>query len=69
MRVGQTANITQPQGNFFIDFTSLGDANISDCDDGDGQCEITLAPADSGGDIDPVTIRVRETGSLRKVSL
>ncbi|MFN2411054.1 MAG: Tfp pilus assembly protein FimT/FimU [Halomonas sp.] len=69
MRVGQTANITKPEGRFSVVFESLGDADINDCDDGDGQCEITLASADSGGDIDPVTIRVRETGSLRKVSL
>lgn len=68
MRVGRTANITQPQGNFSLVFESLGDADISDCDDGEGQCEITLAPADSEDDIDPVTIRVRETGSLRKVT-
>lgn len=68
MRVGQTANITKPQGNFSLVFESLGDADISDCDDGEGQCEITLAPADSEDDIDPVTIRVRETGSLRKVT-
>lgn len=69
MRAGQTANITQPKGKFSIVFESLGDADISDCDDGDGQCEITLAPTDSEDGIDPETIRIRETGSLRKVPL
>lgn len=68
MRAGQAVNITQPQGSFSLVFESLGDADISDCDDDDGQCEITLAPADSEDSIDPVTIRVRETGSLRKVT-
>ncbi|WP_244511362.1 pilus assembly FimT family protein [Vreelandella arcis] len=68
MRVGQAANITQPEGHFSLVFESLGDADISGCGDGDSQCEMTLAPADPEDAIDPVTIRVRETGSLRKVA-
>ncbi|SNY98619.1 GspH/FimT family pseudopilin [Halomonas sp. hl-4] len=66
MRAGQTAKITQPKDNFSIVFESLGDAHFSDCDDGNGQCVIALAPTDSGDDSDPVTITVRETGSLHK---
>lgn len=68
MRVGQAANITQPGGNFTLVFESLGDADVSDCGDGTSHCEMTLAPADPEDAIDPVTIRVRETGSLRKVT-
>ncbi|MGM0856572.1 MAG: pilus assembly FimT family protein [Pseudomonadota bacterium] len=68
MRVGQAANITQPEAEFSVVFESLGDANVSDCDDGDDQCEITVAPPNAGDEIDPVTIRIRETGSLRKVT-
>lgn len=67
-RVGQAANITQPDAGFSLVFESLGDADVSDCGDGDSQCEVTLAPADPEDAIDPVTIRVRETGSLRKVT-
>ncbi|MCW4150600.1 GspH/FimT family pseudopilin [Halomonas sp. 18H] len=62
MRVGQTDNITQPEGSFSLVFESLGDADISDCDDVDGQCEITL----SEDNLDPVTLTVRVTGSLHK---
>ncbi|MGM0823668.1 MAG: pilus assembly FimT family protein [Pseudomonadota bacterium] len=65
-RVGQAANITRPDAGFSLVFESLGDADVSDC--GDSQCEVTLAPADPEDAIDPVTIRVRETGSLRKVT-
>ncbi|KPQ23094.1 MAG: hypothetical protein HLUCCA13_15235 [Halomonas sp. HL-48] len=68
MRVGQAANITQPEAAFSLVFESLGDANVSDCGEGAGQCEVTLSPADPEDAIDPVTIRVRETGSLRKVT-
>ncbi|WP_240538653.1 pilus assembly FimT family protein [Halomonas sp. SH5A2] len=66
MRAGQTANIAQPKDNFSIVFESLGDADISDCADVDGQCVIMLVQADSGDDIAPVTITVRKTGSLHK---
>lgn len=63
MRVGQTAKITQPKGNFSLVFESLGDADISDCG---GECRITVAPPEPVDGMDPVTITVRETGSLRK---
>ncbi|MGM0544714.1 MAG: pilus assembly FimT family protein [Pseudomonadota bacterium] len=67
MRVGQAASIRQPDDPFSLVFESLGDADVSDCAD-TGQCEITLAPSGAEDAIDPVTIRVRETGSLRKVT-
>lgn len=68
MRVGQAANITQPEAEFSLVFDNLGKAHFSGCDGGDIQCEIIVAPSDSGDEIDPVTIRVRKTGSLRKVT-
>ena len=63
MRVGQTTNITQPEGNFSLVFGSLGDADISDCGE---NCGITVAPSEPVEGINPVTITVRKTGSLRK---
>lgn len=66
MRIGQTAHITQPEGNFSVVFESLGDAHFSDCDNGNGQCVMTLASIDAGDGIAPVTIVVRKTGSLHK---
>lgn len=62
MRVGQTAHITSSDQAFSLTFKSLGDADIDDC--GASSCHVTLTP--QRDNIDPVTLVVNTTGSIRR---
>ncbi|RBI67818.1 prepilin-type cleavage/methylation domain-containing protein [Vreelandella sulfidaeris] len=65
LRLGQSANITTPDQAFSLTFQSLGDANIDSCRaDSSGPCLITLNPQQD--DIDPVTLVINTTGSIRR---
>lgn len=62
MRVGHSANITAPDQAFSLTFQSLGDADINGC--GASPCNITLTP--QRDNIDPVTLVINTTGSIRR---
>ncbi|WGI24876.1 GspH/FimT family pseudopilin [Halomonas alkaliantarctica] len=62
MRVGQSANITTPDQAFSLIFQSLGDADIDGC--GASTCNVTLTP--QRDNIDPVTLVINTTGSIRR---
>ena len=62
MRVGHSANITAPDQAFSLIFQSLGDADIDGC--GASPCHVTLTP--QRDNIDPVTLVINTTGSIRR---
>lgn len=65
LRLGQTSNITKPDQAFLLTFQSLGDADIDSCRaDTSTPCRITLNPQQD--DIDPVTLVINTTGSIRR---
>jgi type IV fimbrial biogenesis protein FimT len=62
MRMGQSANITAPDQAFSLIFQSLGDADIDGC--GASPCNLTLTS--QRDNIDPVTLVINTTGSIRR---
>lgn len=62
MRVGQSANITVPDQAFSLTFQSLGDADIDGCHA--SPCNLTLTS--QSDNIDPVTLVINTTGSIRR---
>lgn len=63
LRIGQAANITALSSGFTIIFHSLGDAGFEGCTP---PCEITISSQKENAAIDPVTLMINTTGSIRK---
>jgi type IV fimbrial biogenesis protein FimT len=63
LRTGQAVNITTPENEFEIIFQPLGDAELEGCV---SPCEITISPQRGRGRVEPVTLVVRITGSIRR---
>ncbi|OJA05618.1 GspH/FimT family pseudopilin [Halomonas sp. QHL1] len=64
LRVGQSANIASPTQAFSLTFQSLGDADISNCPE--SPCEMTLKTTEESASTPPVTLVIRNTGSIRR---
>ncbi|MCL7929664.1 GspH/FimT family pseudopilin [Halomonas sp. ATCHA] len=66
LRLGELRNIRHNGGSDTLTFTfqALGDADTTTCPS--NLCEITISPRQENSDIDPVTLVIRTTGSIRK---
>lgn len=63
LRIGEAANITSPSSEFTLIFQSLGNAEVGDCG---SPCKITVSSQRDNESIEPVTLVIRTTGSIRK---
>lgn len=66
LRLGELRNISHNGGSdpLTVTFQALGDANTTACLS--NICEITISPRQDNTSIDPVTLHIRTTGSIRK---
>lgn len=62
LRIGEAANITSPSSEFTLIFQSLGNAKVDDCA---SPCEITISSQRDDAVLEPVTLVIRTTGSIR----
>lgn len=63
LSVGPSANMTFPENEFKVVFKSLGDAELGGCA---SPCEFTISPQRENNRVDPVTLVIRTTGSIRR---
>lgn len=66
LRISQADNLSHnvSSGELKIIFESLGEATTSSCPN--SVCKITIGPRQDNASINPVTLEVRATGSIRK---